>query len=115
MRGDAEVARRGLDQHGVRRQDAVPLRGLRPSRGGLELDRAGEVEALALEVQRASTIDRRSTYRSSSLKACGTDMTVTTVSSGVAAHAAARGNRYNGGTGARADRPSQCRAGGVGV
>src|SRR3712207_8974233 len=50
----------------------------------LSLIEPAKLKPSHLRYSGASTIDRRSTYRSSSLKACGTEMTVTTVSSGVA-------------------------------
>jgi hypothetical protein len=62
----------------------------------LSLIEPAKLKPSHLRYSGASTIDRRSTYRSSSLKACGTEMTVTTVSSRVAAHAAAHGHRVNG-------------------
>src|SRR3712207_1336476 len=73
----------------------------------LSLIEPAKLKPSHLRYSGASTIDRRSTYRSSSLKACGTEMTVTTVSSGVAAHAAARRNRYSGGGEQGADRDPQ--------
>src|SRR5918994_5109233 len=59
----------------------------------LSLIEPAKLKPSHLRYSGSSKIDRRSTYRSSSLKACGTEMTVTTVSSRVAAHAAARRNR----------------------
>ncbi len=50
---DAEVPGRGLDQDRTRGQDAVSLGGLHHLGGGLELDRAGEVEPFAFQVERA--------------------------------------------------------------
>jgi hypothetical protein len=51
--GDAQVARGGFDQYRSRAQQPVTLGGLDHRGRGLQLDRAGEVEALALEEQRA--------------------------------------------------------------
>src|ERR687894_2936133 len=62
----------------------------------LSLIEPAKLKPSHLRYSGTSKIDARSTYRSSSLKACGTEMTVTTVSSGVAAHGAARGHRVNG-------------------
>jgi hypothetical protein len=45
----AQIAGRGLDQDRRRRQAPVPLGGLHHLCRGLQLDRAGEVEALTLE------------------------------------------------------------------
>src|SRR3712207_4860867 len=76
----------------------------------LSLIEPAKLKPSHLRYSGASTIDRRATYRSSSLKACGTEMTVTTVSSGVAAHGAARGNRDYGevGKSAHSDRGGGC-------
>ena len=48
----AQVPGRGLDQDRPRRQDSVPVSGLHHLGRGLQLDRAGEVEALTLQEQR---------------------------------------------------------------
>jgi hypothetical protein len=50
--GHAQIAGRGLDQDRLRRQELVPLGRLHHLGGGLQLDRAGEVEALTLEEER---------------------------------------------------------------
>src|ERR671927_615134 len=77
----------------------------------LSLIEPAKLKPSHLRYSGASTIDRRSTYRSSSLKACGTEMTVTTVSSRVAAHAAAHGNRGERGGGVRTDTEGEGSAG----
>jgi hypothetical protein len=50
--GDAQVAGRGLDQDRLRRQAPVPLGAGHHLGRRLQLDRAGEVEALALQEER---------------------------------------------------------------
>jgi hypothetical protein len=50
----AEVSRRGLDEDGLRCQGSAPFGRLHHLGGGLQLDRAGEVEPLTLEIERVA-------------------------------------------------------------